>query len=264
MSRITTSPDTTCTWMSTGSSQPVFEKSIFRSHQLRATDLGINQVRETQPDWVLGVLMGCFILFAWAQVFYARRIRQVFRAPFSKRFINQLTRDGNLFRERISVVMGSIYILTFALFLYEFNEQIFGYSIHGITGVSLYWLITGVIIVSLAVKVILVRFLGAIFKTRETTNNYLLNLLIFALLAGPLFLVALVFIVYLKSALLLYLCLAGYVILLVFRFTRGFFIGMELRKFSYLFLFVYLCSLEILPLLVLVKVLLDHAQPAGA
>jgi hypothetical protein len=33
---------------------------------------------------------------------------------------------------------------------------------------------------------------------------------------------------------------------------------MTLTKFSYLFLFVYLCSLEILPLLVLIKILLNQ------
>jgi hypothetical protein len=113
-------------------------------------------------------------------------------------------------------------------------------------------------------KVALVQLLGAIFKTRTTTANYLLNLLIFGLLSGPILLTFLVFSIYLTSITLLYSCMLVWLLILVFRFVRGFFIGMALTKFSYLFLFVYLCSLEILPLLVLVKVLLDHAQPAGA
>jgi len=264
MSRIHLSTDTTITLESTAFPQPVFGKSIFQSHQLQPTDFQISHLHKAQPDWVLAILVLCFILLAWVQVFYHKRILQIFRAPFSKRFINQLTRDGNLFRERIVIALGIVYILTFSLLLYEFNEQVLRFTLQGVTGITLYWLITVINIGVLAAKVALVRFLGAIFKTRETTNNYLLNLLIFALLSGPVLLTALIFIVYLKSIIILYICLFIFILLLVFRFMRGFFIGMALTKFSYLFLFVYLCSLEILPFLVLIKILLNHTHTTGA
>jgi hypothetical protein len=189
---------------------------------------------------------------------------QIFRAPFSKRFINQLARDGNLFKERIVIALGTIYILTFSLLLFELNEQFHGFSFPGLTGFTLYWLIVLSNLGILSAKVALVQFLGAIFKTRETTNNYLLNLLIFALLSGPVLLTGLVFVIYLKSVILLQISLAIFVFLLVFRFMRGFFIGMALTKFSYLFLFVYLCSLEILPFLVLIKILLNITHRTGA
>ena len=130
-------------------------------------------------------------------------------------------------------------------------------------GIVLYWVITLFNIAVLAVKVALVQLLGMVFKTRETTYNYLLNLLIFALLSAPVMLVVLVFILYLKTPVLLYICMIIFMLLLIFRFVRGFFIGITLTKFSYLFLFVYLCSLEILPLLVIVKILLNQAHAAG-
>ncbi len=208
--------------------------------------------------------MSCFILLAWVQVFYPKRIQQIFRAPFSRRFINQLTRDGNLFQERIGVALGIIYILAYSLFLYELNEQILKLNFPGISGISLYWLITLVNIGIITAKVIMVQFLGIVFKTKETTANYQLNILIFALLSGPAILISLVFIIYLKSVILIYLCVVLFTLVFILRFIRGFFIGMALTKFSYLFLFVYLCSLEILPLLVLIKILSDITHPTGA
>jgi hypothetical protein len=258
MSRIKASPDTTLTFQSTVFPLPVYSKSIFQSHQLQPSDFQINQLHKTQPDWVLAILLLCFVLIAWVQVFYHKRIRQIFRAPFSRRFINQLTRDGNLFMERIAVAMGIVYLLAFSLFIYEFNEQILGFTFRGINGISLYLLITLFNMGFLAIKVALVQLLGMIFKTRDTTSNYLLNILIFALLSGPVLLAILIFVVYLKSTVLLYLCMSMLIIIFTFRFMRGFFIGMALTKFSYLFLFVYLCSLEILPLLVLIKILLNQ------
>ncbi|MFA5727673.1 MAG: DUF4271 domain-containing protein, partial [Saccharofermentanaceae bacterium] len=90
---------------------------------------------------------------------------------------------------------------------------------------------------------------------------YMLNLLVFCLITGPVILIFLVFIVYMKSDFLLYCALVIFSIFFIFRVLRGFYIGMGLRKFSFLFLFVYLCSLEILPLLVLVKLLLGYTHP---
>jgi hypothetical protein len=244
--------------------QPVYGQSMFSSHQLQPTRVQSIKPHITQPDWIAGLLIFCFILLAWGQVFYYKRIQQIFRAPFSKRFINQLTRDGNLFSERISIAMGIVYLITFSLLIYEANELVFGFTFSGIKGILLYGLINAVILGMLILKITLVRFLGIIFKTRETTSNYLLNLLLFSLLSGPVLLLAMVFIVYLKSVMILNIFLAVFACLMVFRFLRGFFIGMALRKFSYLFLFVYLCSLEILPLLVLIKILINITRATGA
>jgi hypothetical protein len=263
MSRIKSSPDTTYDFQTNADQQPVYVKSIFSTHKLQTKDFQVKQMQKNQSDWELAILLLCFVLLAWVQVFYHKRIRQIFRAPFSKRFINQLTRDGNLFSERIAIALGVIYFLTFALFLYEFNQQILGINIQGITGITFYGLVSVIIIGLIAVKIALVKFLGVIFKTREVTNNYLLNLMIFSLLSGPVLLISLVLIIYLKSVVILYISIVLFILILLFRFMRGFFIGMALTKFSYLFLFVYLCSLEILPLLVLVKILLTQAQAAG-
>ncbi len=263
MSRIYASPDTTLNLQSTVFPQPVYITSIFPNHKLQPADFHINLAQKPESDWMLAILVVCFILLAWVRVFYPKRVQQIFRAPFSKRFINQLTRDGNLFGERFTIAMGIIYILTQSLFLYLINDRVFALSYRGLPGISIYLLIAVLTVGFMSVKVTLVMFLGTIFKTRETTGNYLLNILIFSLLSGPVLLAFLVFIIYLQSPIPIYFCTAVLVLLMTFRFLRGFFIGMALGKFSYLFLFVYLCSLEILPLVVLIKILLKITHTAG-
>jgi Domain of unknown function (DUF4271) len=263
MSRISSSTDTTLTMQSMAAPDPVYQKSVFTSHQLHPVNMKVNEIKPMEPDWVTGLLIFCFMILAWSQVFYYKRIRQIFMAPFSKRFLSQLTREGNLFKERISLALGTVYFLGFSLLLFEFNEQILKLTIPVFRGIALYGIITLAIVAVTAVKVSLIQLLGIVFKTRETTYNYLLNLLIFALLSGPLILAFLVFILYLKFPVLLHICLILFIVFYLFRFVRSFFIGITLTKFSYLFLFVYLCSLEILPLLVIIKLLLNQAQATG-
>ena len=263
MSRLFHSADTTFTMQSVTVPEPVISKSIFTSSQLKPKNFQVRYAPKYQPDWILVILITCLILIAWTRVFYYKRMQQIFRAPFSKRFINQLTRDGNLFRERISVALGMVYIFVTSMIFYEFNREIVHIPLPYLSPIAVFWTILIIFVAFQTAKVALIRFLGIIFKTRETTNSYILNLLIFTLFSGPVLLVLLILHLYLKSVVLLYLCLVFLGLLLIFRFVRGFFIGISLRKFSYLFLFVYLCTLEILPLLVIIKMLLIHAHPAG-
>lgn len=257
MKNLLCSPDSTWPAQSTPVHSPDYTRSVFVPHKLAPSDFGNLHSRPVRPDWMPGILLACFILIAWAQVFYFKRIRQIFQAPFSKRFMNQLTRDGNLFTERVALAFGFVYILTFSLFLFLCNQYLLHIKVPGIEGFTLYALICVLFSCYIGIKAAVVNLLGAIFRTRETTAGYQLNLLVFALIIGPVLLPGLVLAIYLNSPVITAIAavLAG--LLLAFRFLRGFFIGLELRKFSYLFLFVYLCSLEILPLAVLAKLLLS-------
>ena len=256
------SPDTTSNMESLVFPRPDFKNSILGIHELSARKLELIEKPQMQTDWMLAIIIFCLILLAWNHVYNPKRFTQVLRAPFSKRFVNQLVREGNLFNERIAFTLGIVYLLSLALLLFVLNERFFGFTAPNLSGILLYSAIVIGLVVFTTVKVTLVSILGIVFKTKETTYNYLLNLMIFAIITGPVILFFLVFIVYLKTPAILYLCLAIIILLFIFRFIRGFLIGMALTRFSYLLLFVYLCSLEILPLLVLLKFILNHAEAA--
>jgi len=264
MSRIHCSPDTTQHQESILFPKTTYSPSLFTSHQLKTDLHQVREVRKFQPDWILGILILCAIFLAWTQIFAFKRFKQVIRAPFSKRFINQLMRDGNLFRERISISLGLIYMMCFSLLLYEVNELVLEWTIFRIQGFLLFLLISGFIIAFWSIKSIFIRILGEVFRTFQTTHEYMLNSLVFNLMTGIVILPFLIMVIYLKSIPMVYFCLIFMVFLNVFRFVRGFLIGVSLTKFSYLFLFVYLCSLEILPLLIIAKLLINFARSAGA
>jgi hypothetical protein len=67
-----------------------------------------------------------------------------------------------------------------------------------------------------------------------------------------------IFTVYHKYIIFICDCMIIFALCFIFRLVRGFLIGISMTKFSWLFLFVYLCSLEILPLVILMKVVLTY------
>lgn len=219
-------------------------------------NFGNRELQSYQPDWIPGILIGCFIVLAWVQFFYPKRLRQILIAPFSKRHLSQLVREGDLFSERLTVGLGLIYLFIFPLLAYQVYDllsgQKYGYLFSGMT---VYAFITGGLLLFWTLKILLMKFLGGVFRTGQATDDYLMNNLLFNFLIGIVLLPLLVFVIYLKSVLLLKISLIITLLLFTLAFVRGFLIGISLSRFSYLFLFVYLCSLEILPLLVLMKLL---------
>jgi len=257
------STDTTIDLQSIPFPKPVPVHSFFTSHELKAAGLKAEPFTRFQPDWILALLLFCFALIAWVRVFANLRMNQVMKTPFARRFVNQLTREGNLFSERISLALGTVYTLSFILLLYMGYEMLV--RLHyplGLNSFTFYLVLGAGLLLFWTIKVLLIRFLSSVFRTRQTTREYLLNILIFNLIAGVLLLPVLVLTVYLKSYFFLYTGIGIIVLMYIFRFFRGFVIGISLTKFSYLFLFLYLCTLEILPLVVLLKLFLIYYRYA--
>ena len=229
--------------------------SFFTSHQLHVEKNPVPRpFQRFQPDWILGVLVFCFILLAWVQFFYPKRLKQILLAPYSKRHLNQLVREGNLFSERIAVGLGLIYLLQFPLMAYQAYDLMADHKYsYYFTGASVYLILLLIFVVFWLIKVFLMRFLGTIFRTQQSTHEYLMNSMLFNFLIGLILLPLMVLVVYIKSVFFLKISLIITALLFLLAFIRGLLIGYSQTRFSYLFLFVYLCSLEILPLIVLMK-----------
>ena len=193
-----------------------------------------------QPDWILGILLLSFMLLAWSQYFHRKRLGQLLQAPFQKRHLSLLVREGNLFAERISVTLGIIYFLVVPLLLYQVNDMILKKTPGNLRPVELYAILVGILLAYWLVKYFLVRMLDSIFRTYQTAHEYLLNILVVNFITGIVLLPMVLLTVYLKSPVFLYISVFLFGFSFLVRFIRGFLIGISLTKFSYLFLFVYL------------------------
>jgi hypothetical protein len=239
-------------------SLPFVEKpstpSFLKHHLLKPASQGPRIIHRQQTDWILGTLIVWVCVIAWVRFFYGKRFKLLLQAPFSRRSQNQLLREGDLFSERISVAVGFIYFIGMSLLIFQVYNHLFDDSLPArFTGFTFYLFILAILLAYWFVKVIMMLLLSSVFRTRPTTQEYLINIIVINAITGIVLLPAMVLNIYLQSDRVLFITLGIIGLLFLFRFIKGFLTGLSLTKFSYIFLFVYLCTLEIVPLILVVK-----------
>ncbi len=239
--------------------QPIPEKkisqSLFTGHLLKPESINRIQSHIVSEDWIVVVLLSSVILATYIRFIFRKRLNQIFKSFLSERFVNQLNREGNLFSERISIPLFINYLLVFPLFFYMINKNLYPFIINA--GIKLYIEIILFIFLMYISKIIFIRFTGFIFNTGKEATEHLLIIFIFNQIIGLILLPLLVFIIYSDfNPWLFYASIVFVLFVYIFRIFRIAFFGLSNSRFSKFYLFLYLCTVEILPLSILAKILI--------
>jgi hypothetical protein len=229
-----------------------YEKSLFPQHLLKAKPPYENKAAAPISDWSTIVLMLCFMFFAGIQYNYFKRVQQLFKAFAVARFFSQLARESNLFKERATVLLFSMYVVVLSFFLtmtslyYSGNKDELG-------GLLLFLKVLAGVIVFYFLKIILFSFTGRLFKSSKEAADYILSIYVFGQVMGIVLLPFSVVLTYFPSEFVLILFFVIFGISYFYRAIRGMiFIYSGLNAPAY-YLFLYLCTLEILPLVIIAK-----------
>lgn len=217
-----------------------------------------SRIAEKNPDWVTGVFMICFIILVWVQVNYRKGLQKIFGAFLSARKFSQFVREGDIRREGIAVALFIGYLLIVPVMILEFISH---YMHMPVAYGFLSWLIiAGLVLVGWIVKTAAVWFSGFLFRAQDVArlynttgliSNYVLGIMVF-----PLVIIG----VYTGWKPVIPVAMTLTAILLIYRLLRQGVMILESRKFSYFHIFLYLCTLEILPLLVIMKVVIMYNE----
>lgn len=230
--------------------------SMFAPHLLKVKHLQQQTLNTYSTDWILITLLLCTSLFAWIYYSSSKRIKQIFNAILSNRSINQLNRDGDLFKERISIPLTINYLVTFSLFVFFIIHHFANLKANNLYTVFTFLKIFALVSLLVLAKWTITSFIGFVFKNNNASSIILLNSLIFNIVIGILLIPINVFLNYTNYSIsvnILYFGVFTILIINTIRYYRNIIIGISYSKFSQFYLFLYLCTLEILPLLIIIK-----------
>jgi hypothetical protein len=206
------------------------------------------------PDWVLGVLVLIFLLLAWVRVYHLKRLNQLFQAFLYKLHVYTLLRSNDSMLKRISWGLNAIFVLTMSLFLYQLMEY-YGVTFPFAETINSFVLIVPVLLLLYPVKSLLMQLVGWIFDDSEKITEYIFNIFLLNKVLGLSLVPIVVMAAYLSfgQQVLLYVGVVLVVVFYVYRLFRGYFIGRATANLSRFYILLYLCTLEILPLVIVAK-----------
>lgn len=235
---------------------PGYVPRIFQDHLLQAKGSAPESFYRRTPDWFTLCLVIVVIAFTWIRVFYFKIFRQLFNAFFSNSITNQIVRDENILVQRASILMSFIFYMTSALFLYQVID-FFGWSPSFLSDGFLRFLIICLSIAfTYSFKMVLLKALGEIFGIDKPVATYIFNIFLINNMLGLMLIPVVVGIAYVATVSTTWVVWAGVVMVIIgfiYRLVRAFTIWLTLSGVSYFYLILYFCTLEIAPLVILIK-----------
>ena len=232
----------------------------YNSNSLRNSDSYISRNLKSYGigDWYFVIIVVILVFIAWIRVAYSKYITTLFISSYSFQSASKNYQEKSIINRRVGYLFDIIFFISGALFLlqlYHFYDKDFlDTNNFGIFAISFAFLAALVLL-----RVMIMTLIGHIFDRFELFKSFLYHYYIFTKVIGIIllpFMAALPYTSGLIHNILLYSALS--LVGLIF-FLRAVRIIMFIRKNVLLlfYLILYLCTVELLPFAVIIKVILS-------
>ena len=211
--------------------------------------------KENNNNLISGILIACILVIAILWSRYRKRITLLIKSLFNWKLGKQLIRYEQVYSHPVNYMLLAVFVIALSIFvLYSFSP----FQINDSNKITAIALCSLTFIIAYFFKIISLIVVGNIFGIKEATKEYIFHTLLLLKFCGVMLIPVLVLYFYSDIAISLIICLGVVMVLLSFiiRIYRGVLIGLQLHE-RLLSIFLYLCTLEILPALVIAKFLND-------
>ena len=204
--------------------------------------------------WVLAFIVLLLIVFAVLRISFAKQLQNIIQAFYSNRGLNNLNKEDNIFSSWPFLFLFIQFGFTIGMFFYLVAQY---YKVASqYQGYRFFLIISALIIVLYAFKILLLRVLGHLFNIQKAVHEYV------SILYLSYFNISLIFIPLVVAFALSPLKYGIYYIVISCVFVGIIFAIQFIRagvnilshyRFSKFYLIMYFCALEICPILILIK-----------
>jgi hypothetical protein len=201
-------------------------------------------------DWLLGIFLFLVVLFVWIRIFYSKFFNALASALVSFQLSVKLFEERNVLQRRVSIVLDFIYVIVTTVFLFELIEYS-GFAGTGMTGINLFLLLLNILMLYSILRIIILRMTGSLFLVTPLFSEYIHNTYVVNKGLGILLFPVIIMAEYMPYKIIPFVLLLGiilYGIAILFKSFRAYQIIIR-RDILIFYLILYLCTLEILPLL---------------
>jgi len=205
--------------------------------------------------WVLAIIGFLLVLFAILKNTFAKQLSSVVQSFYSNRALANLNKEDNLVTSWSFLLLFVQFGFTIGMFFYlaaaykELPQVTQG-------GFSFFITISVTVIVLYLLKIVCLRFIGFVFDVQKALHQYVSILYLSYFNTSLLFVpIIIAFALSAKKygANYIVLGISALILIFVFQFLRAAINILSQYRFPKLYLFLYFCTLEICPILILIK-----------
>jgi len=194
------------------------------------------------------------VLFTAFLTFFRNTFKKVYRAILNDNLLKQAFRDRTGGKLIPFFILYFLFFINFSFFIFLGLKQ---FSLAAGSGnLILYLKILGFVFGLYFLKHFVLALIALIFPVWEPSALYSFTIVLFAIIAGVLFLPANILIAYTAAGvakIFLISALTLFLLLILFRSLRGVFIGSDFLTYHKFHFLLYICTVEIAPALIMIK-----------
>ncbi len=230
--------------------------SVLASPQKQRTNLKMGQLRPSRDPWIIATIIGLLIYTALLNLFLNKDVKNVIQSFYDKHAISQFDKEGGLINSWAFIGLFVLFSLSLGLVLYQLTVYYGVYN--SISGFQLFISLSVGVSILFALKFFMLKFIGFIFDINALVSQYIaiLNLTYFNI--AFVLLCVTICLSLLASQFIPYLLICTVVLIAVvfaWQYLRNSVNIISNFRFHKFYLFIYLCALEICPILILIKAL---------
>ncbi|MES2807773.1 MAG: DUF4271 domain-containing protein [Bacteroidota bacterium] len=213
-------------------------------------------IRQPRDPWVIIMVIGLLLYTAILNLAMHKDVRNVVLSFYSKRALVQTNKDDTQINFWAFLGLFLLFGATFGLFLYQL--AVYKSIYYSVSGFRLFSSFAVIILLLFAVKFLVLRAIGFIFDIHKVVTEYVSVLYLTYFNIAFVFLPVTVCFTLLATQFipaLLIVAVALIVIIFTWLYLRSSVNIISNFRFHKFYLFIYLCALEICPVLILIKAL---------
>jgi hypothetical protein len=235
--------------------KPILEESLLqeKTYYLQKP-LKLHQKTDLQytQTWTFSIIVLFFLVLAIGFRFFRLRSFEIIHASLSLKSFEVLNKSTN----PLVLIASFLFFPITALLLYSALINWFSIEIEQFGHIKSYLFLLVAIVVFIIVKILLIKFFGLLFRCNHQVNTYINNLLVYMGFNSVLIILPVFVSLFTSESyrlILLIISFSLFALISVIRAFRGLYIIIKFHKFFNIYLFSYLCTLEILPLLLVYR-----------
>ncbi len=244
----------------------VYDTSTYKKYQThpylplhkQAIYMLIDYRKADSKDELFYLMAGVILILAFIRVTFSKYFRNIFLLFFQTSLRQKQTRDQLLQDNLASLLTNFLFVISAGLYI----TLIIRYK--NLSNISFWWLAGGTAVVLLAtylIKYLFILFTGWVFNSREAAGSYVFVVFMVNKVMGVM-LIPFLLILSFSGPQMVSVAVtvsAGMILLLFgYRYWVSFIAIRNKLKVNALHFFLYLCAVELLPLVLIYKILINY------